>query len=45
MNNLSATQHAQALAGSPEAQNLLGSLGGGDAGGLAGLAGSLFGKD
>ena len=37
-------QVAQAMAGSPEAQNLLGSLGGGDAGGLAGLAGSLFGK-
>lgn len=37
-------QVAQALAGSPEAQNLLGSLVGGDAGGLAGLAGSLFGS-
>ena len=39
-------QVAAALAGNPQVQGLLGSLGGGEGlGGLAGLAGSLFGKE
>ncbi len=39
-------QVAQALAGNPQVESLLGSLGGGEGlGGLAGLAGSFFGKE